>query len=308
MEFSKNPKTFDIKSKQLITKINYNHILIILCLLELDDGRLVSGSGDFNIIVYNKITFKPDIIIKEHKKPIKCFIKMNSNKIISCSDGIKIFKIKHNFYEILQILDNYKSLVYKIIELKNKNLISGSNSIIFYSKNNDNDEYKKYYEIKLDENIECHSIIQTKETEICYSEFRKKETECIVFYDLIEKKIKSSIYDIKISGKPFNMITKDLLICGGIDQLYIINVNKYIMIRIVKIDNHGWYNGFCMLNENMFLTGSSDGIIRQWKIKDDEINLISKKENAHYFSIYDIIKLKNGNIASCSGDHTIKIW
>ena len=51
---------FDINKKQLILKINYlSESAICLCML--DDGRLVSSSSDSNIIIYNKITYKPDI-------------------------------------------------------------------------------------------------------------------------------------------------------------------------------------------------------------------------------------------------------
>ena len=305
--FHINSKTFNINSIKLITKINYNHLLYILTLIELDDGRLVSGSGDYNIIIYNKRTFKPDIIIKEHQKPITCLTKLNSNKLISCSYEIKIFKIKHNNYEILQILEFDKSRIFKIIELKNKNLISCTSDqlIMLYSNNNDN--YQKDYQMLLKN--EFRSIIQTKETEICCLEFiSKKKTEKIIFYDFFKRGIISKLSGINSSGSPFNMITTDLLVIGGRDELFIINVNKYEIVRSVKIDNHGWYNGFCMLNENMFLTGGSDGIIRQWKIKGDNINLISKKENVHDNCIYGLIQLRNGNIASCSLDRSIKIW
>ena len=70
----------------------------------------------------------------------------------------------------------------KILELKNKTLVSCSDdsSIIFYLK--DNNEYKKDYQIST--NGSCTSIIQTKDNEICYSEYN-----AICFYDILEKKI-----------------------------------------------------------------------------------------------------------------------
>ena len=71
-------------------------------------------------------------------------------------------------YDILQTLNYHTSNVCKIIELKNKNLVScsGDSSIIFYIK--DNNEYKKDYQIQTDGS--CTSIIQTKDNELCYSE------------------------------------------------------------------------------------------------------------------------------------------
>ena len=101
---------------------------------------------------------------------------------------------------------HYSSSVYKIIELKNKNLVSCSSdsSIIFYLK--DNFEYKKYYQISTDG--PCSSIIQTKYNEICYSESKDSK---ICFFDILERKIKASISDIsKYNGNRewFIMIKK----------------------------------------------------------------------------------------------------
>ena len=68
--------------------------------------------------------------------------------------------------KLLQTLNYHKGSVYKIIELKNKTLVSCSedNSIIFYIKNNNN-KYMKDYKIKTIG--ECCSVIQIKDNEIC---------------------------------------------------------------------------------------------------------------------------------------------
>ena len=63
-----------------------------------------------------------------------------------------------------------------------------------------------------------------------------------------------------------------------------------------------------MLNENMLLTGDQAKIIRQWKIEEDNLILVSKKENAHDNYIYVLLNIGNGFIASGSDDNTIKIW
>ena len=88
----------------------------------------------------------------------------------------------------MQTLNYHDHYVWKIIETKNKALISCSDdsSIIFYLK--DNNEYKKDYQIST--NGSCLTIIQTKDNEICYLEDKKR----ICFYDIFErKKINASI-------------------------------------------------------------------------------------------------------------------
>ena len=74
-----------------------------LCLL--DDGRLASGGIYEKITIYNKITFKPDIIINDHIGCAFYIIKWNSNILVSCSPiEITLIKIKLNEYEILHTL------------------------------------------------------------------------------------------------------------------------------------------------------------------------------------------------------------
>ena len=103
------------------------------------------------------------------------------------------------------------------------------------------------------------------------------------------------------------MITKDLLLITGKNKISIINVNNYEFIRTIEVPGASWVNGVCMLNQNMLLTGDNAKIIRQWRIEDDNLILVSKKENAHDNWITSLVNLGNGHIAS-SSDDKIKIW
>ena len=73
------------------------------------------------------------------------------------------------------------------------------------------------------------------------------------------------------------MITKNLLLTTGSNKISIININNY-KLRIINLPGAGWIYGVCMLNKNMLLTGDNAKIIRQWKIEDDNLILVSKKE------------------------------
>ena len=67
-------------------------------------------------------------------------------------------------------------------------------------------------------------------------------------------------------------------------------------------------NGVCLLNKNILFTGDREGIIREWKIEEDNLILFSKKENAHNEPIITLLNIGNGHIASGSFDKSIKIW
>ena len=300
---------FKIEMKNPIHKLtNHSSYIYSLCLL--NDGRLASGSGDKSIIIYNKNTFEPDLIIKEHNSYICCIIQLSSGELVTCSGDaiIKIFKLEGVKYEILQTLNYHTSNVYKIAELKNKSLASCSydSSIIFYLK--DNNEYKKDYQIST--KGPCYSIIQTKDSEICFSEENNK---AICFFDILERKLKATISNIskcsQIDGPREHpiMIAKHLLLISGYNLLSIINTNEYKIIRKIDVPNSSWITGVCLLNKNMLLTGDYSKIIRQWKIDGDNLILISKKEKTHKDDITVLLNIGNGLIASGSDDYTIKI-
>ncbi len=63
-----------------------------------------------------------------------------------------------------------------------------------------------------------------------------------------------------------------------------------------------------MWNKDMILTGDDNERIIQWKIENDNLILISIKDNAHYNRIYTLLKLGNGLILSGSDDESVKIW
>ena len=231
---------------------------------------------------------------------------MSSGIIASCSNDktIKLFNIKGNNYNIIQTLNYHTNSIYKIIELKNKYLVSCSTdkSIIFYLK--ENYEYKKNYQILA--NGECYCIKEIKENEICYSE---GFGDCnICFYNLNENKIKSSISNISKSDiSPF-IISKELLFISGENKISIININSYELIKEIEVPNSGFIRSACILNENIIFTGDDGSIIREWKIEGDNLILISKKENAHNDWIITLLNIGNEYIASGSFDKLIKIW
>ena len=67
----------NIEFKTNITTLKI-HTNGVNCLTVLNDGRLVSGSFDKSIIIYNKETYQPNIIIQEHDNDINCLIQLKN--------------------------------------------------------------------------------------------------------------------------------------------------------------------------------------------------------------------------------------
>ena len=53
--------------------------------------KISFGSNDNSIIIYNKITYQPDIIIKEHNDSVTCVTQLSSGLLASCSYDKKRF-------------------------------------------------------------------------------------------------------------------------------------------------------------------------------------------------------------------------
>jgi len=196
------------------------------------------------------------------------------------------------------------------LNLKNKSLgsCSGDNSIIFYNKDNNNKYIQDY---KITTNDTCFTVIQTKDNEICYSEYKYNDSS-IYFYDLIQRKIKSK-KNINLNGiifEGFIMISKELLLIPGKNKISIININEYEIIRIidVPVPNSNSIICVCILNDNILFTGDENKVIREWKIEEDNLIFFSQKENAHNRAIITLINIGDGHIASGSDDNLIKIW
>ena len=297
---------FNIELKNPIHILN-SYTGCIYCMTILKDGRLASGSYDQSIIIYNEVSFKPDITIKEHKDFVVCLIQLISGILASCSadNTIILFNINGKNYQKIQTLTYHTNSVYKIIETKNNMLISCSadKNIIFYIKE---DAYKKDYQISIDKS--CYCVIQVKDNEICLSDYGDK----LYFFDLNERKIKATVSNLnKVNN--YNrtwllMISKDLLIIPGKSKLTVVNVNEYSISRIIDVANSSNFYGICLLNQKMILTGDEKGTIFQFKIEGDNLILTSKKEKAHKNGVNFLLNMGDGFVASGSNDNTIKIW
>ena len=104
------------------------------------------------------------------------------------------------------------------------------------------------------------------------------------------------------------MLSKDLLLVPGENKISIIDINEYKIINVINVPGSSWILGVCFLTESIILTGDYSKAINQWKIEDNNLILISKKEKAHDDNINVICKLGNGHFASSSDDSLIYIW
>ena len=307
-----NFKDFNIANLTPKNKLKCNSY--VYAILQLQDGRLASSSNDGSISIYNKDTFEVELKINEHKESIYDLIQLKNGNIVSCSyydKKVNIYQLtENNNYNLLSQMDvDYPR---KLLELENNEIVLLlQQSIIVYL--NINNEFSEDFNIERKQGGEFFDMIITKPEELAFIQFINlgiHGNACeIQFFDLKSRKKKESI-DLKRSfnyypSNIFCMMNERHLCVGGTDKITIIDINKKTIIREIE-NKHCYYYSLYKLNDNILLAGN-DKNLEQWKISQNNLELISEKEKAHQSTIYEIIKF-GGLIVTCSYDQSIKIW
>ena len=101
--------------------------------------------------------------------------------------------------------------------------------------------------------------------------------------------------------------TDRIFVGGGWEEtkIKIISLKKKNVIK--EVENNFTCFAVCFLNEKgIFITGGESFDINVFKC--DNYELIHTFNDAHKDNIYGIVQLKNGEVASFSGDCFIKVW
>ena len=94
-------------------------------------------------------------------------------------------------------------------------------------------------------------------------------------------------------------------------------ITEYIEDQVLKDKHKGFVSCLCQLNNGYMISGGSDKIEGKTKIKDRNIIVWRTEDNKYLYSetlkghtadINSVIQLRDGNFASSSSDHTVKIW
>ena len=304
---SQNKKILNLNKLTLITILK-THSKDISYLNVLNDGRLISASKDALINIYNKNTFQIENSIKEHKDWITDIIQLKNGNLISCSDDKTVKFYNKN----LKVIQNFvfEKPVLKLKELLNKNIIftSENNSLLIYNKDLINDNYQLNY--KIEDNDYSIELLEIKKNFIVTINYKNS----ISFFDLNNRKKINNIKNLDINktffGNHLCLINKNILLICGTIFLYLIDINNYQIINEIKSN----FNlSLCLLNNfnlyenyNNYLLIIDNKYIKQYKIVNNNIELMSSKINKFYDNI--VIQYNNDTIISGGIKKLIHIW
>lgn len=276
----------------------------VYSLLILKDQRIASCSGDKAIRIFNSKTFKIEIEIKEHSNLINFIAQLKNGNLISCSsdETIKIFKLfDDNSYKVEQTLNEHKLYVKKVIELNNNFLVSSSldRTLIIWEKN-ENENY--IIKFMIEEGYYADNILEINEHIFVYNNWNNE----IIFFDYVNCKDIKIIKNINCShsNESFLKLNENILLIGGLDFIYIIDLINYGILKQIKIFD--WACCIKHLRENIIVI-SEGSDLKFYKYVNDDLILVYEKKNIHNQNIIYIIKINERTIMTASYDSLIKI-
>ena len=225
---------------------------------QLDDGTIVASTHDYAIMIGDYS------IEKAHKGHISKVLTLPNNRIASCSDDgtIKIWNSVPPYSATpITVLEGHSSSVNSILYIKEKDvLISGSS-----------DETLRVWSMST---YKCETVLKGVECCDANAMYQIDSDRVIVGGDLevsivnmdkceIEKKIKR---DIPIGIHCFVKLRDNKTIVwgcdGGIFCFYDMNTGKW---KIKEKNHENTINDLLMIDDNTFISCSSDNTIRVWK-------------------------------------------
>ena len=301
-------------------KVNFNctktlsgHTEKIVSLIELNSGRLVTGSYDNTIRVWDSNYENEDITIKE-KSRVLCLLEFEKNKIL-CGTSDNLI----NLYEINSL--NYEFIYSFIGHTLWVNCLTKINNNYFASASNDTKiKIWDYFNKKCIKTLEGHedcilTLIMLKNNKFLCSgaadltiriwEWEKRN--CLHILKGHEKWVKCVLE-----------LDNGIIVSGSDDKSIKLWKNNYNIRTIVEHTNS--IRSLCQINKNYFASGSFDFTIKIWEINSWEC---VQTLMGHESNIICVISLNNSTnkrkeqidylkkpflIASCSNDKTIKIW
>lgn len=280
----------------------HNNIINTLCILK--DGRLVSGSEDKTIIIWNEQLTKPEIIIKENF-PIKILKLLNDLRLISGT--YKEMKIYNNSFKCINTLKDISNNICDIINLDDGRLICGSYREMRIYNIQWNNLYKESH------NIKNHTSWVTSLIKLKGRLFASGSDDKHIFiYDNNVKCVRNISFKNEIS-----------VLCNFINDLTDVDDYNSFFVgdyngRIYKYYFHN--NSFDLISDNDLHTTKIKSIIHLFGgnyascssdkivIRDNSFSPIQSLVNRDYKNINCVIQTLNGNLCSGCDDFNIQIY
>jgi len=282
----------------LITTLKI-HNNIINCIIQLNDKRLASCSEDNTIKIYNQNTYSIDINIIENNNKIISILQLTNNNLISSNKkNIKEYKITSKYYQLINIFYENITTIYKLIELKNENLLTCTlDGNINIWKKSYNNEYNVLYSNCLTDY--CYDILEIRTNILAICENIVIKIFDLNYYYTIYK------IDLRDKAKNFCLLNNNILLVNESTIFEIIDLNNICIIKNIK-KKLNEKNNIYVKNNNIFI--SNEFGINHYIYYNNELILKHYKNKMHNNYINYINILNDNTLITIGKDNLIKIW
>ena len=306
---NKNPEIKNEKNKFSCVKTLMGHTNKIVSLIELESGKLVSGSYDNTIRIWD-INGKngTEQIINENER-ILSLLEFERNKILSGTgdNSINLWDLE-NPEKMIFSFKGHELWVNALVKCDPNYFASASND----SKIKIWDYFKRECVSTLKGHVDCIlSLILLKNKNLCSG----SADLTIRIWDWSQGECVSILKGHTRWVKCVLELDNGVLVTGSDDKTIKLWKNEN---NFKTLEEHAHsVRTFCQINEKFFASGSFDYTIKIWEI---DTWLCVQTLYGHELNIICLISLKHQNengydengynelIASCSNDKTIKIW
>ena len=295
---NKNELIINLENYSLITTLKI-HNNIINCIIQLNDKRLASCSEDNTIKIYNQNTYSIDINIIENNNKIISILQLSNNNLISSNKkNIKEYIINNNNYQLISIFYEDITTIYKLIELKNENLLTCTlDGNINIWKKSFNDEYNVLYSNCLTDY--CYDILEIRSNILAICENIVIKIFDLNYYYTIYK------IHLKDKAKNFCLLNYNILVVNESTIFEIIDLNSVSIIKNIK-KKLNEKNNIYVKDNNIFI--SNEFGMNHYLFNNNELTLKHYKNKMHNNYINYINILDDNTLITIGRDNLIKIW
>ena len=278
----------------------FNKNARIASLIELESGKLATGSYDCKICIWNPDNPSGELCDRELQEIgiVICLLEFEPNHLLAGTN--------YNYISFWNLDSDSEEAEYTLLEHEKwVNSLVKCNDQIFASCSNDKsiitwDYYNKKMILKFIAHDDCVlCLIKLKNGSLCSGGadlltkiWNWKTGECLM-------KFEGYIDWIRCICQ----VDDDTLLTGSENTITVWKKNQ--IIAYLSEHDHD-VRDITVIDNNYFASASFDNTIKIWEIKS--LNCVQTLKE-HTSNVINVIKLKgSNNLASCSTDNTLKIW
>ena len=278
----------------------FNKNARIASLIELESGKLATGSYDCKICIWNPDMPSGELCDRELQEIgiVICLLEFEPNHLLAGTN--------YNYISFWNLDSDSEEAEYTLLEHEKwVNSLVKCNDQIFASCSNDKsiitwDYYNKKMILKFIAHDDCVlCLIKLKNGNLCSGGadlltkiWNWKTGECLM-------KFEGYIDWIRCICQ----VDDDTLLTGSENTITVWKKNQ--IIAYLSEHDHD-VRDITVIDNNYFASASFDNTIKIWEIKS--LNCVQTLKE-HTSNVINVIKLKgSNNLASCSTDNTLKIW